>query len=80
MADVKIRKLDDWVLEAHRARAQAAGRSVEEELRRVLTEAVLAERRAVVVRLRRIREQQRERYGTFPDSTPEIRAERESWS
>jgi plasmid stability protein len=33
MADVKIRKLDDWVVESFRARAKRAGRSLEDELR-----------------------------------------------
>ena len=40
--------IDDWVLSSHRARAQAAGRSVEEELRHVLTEAALTARRKAV--------------------------------
>lgn len=37
MADVKIRKLDDWVVESCRAQARRAGRSLEEELRQFLT-------------------------------------------
>jgi plasmid stability protein len=38
MADAKIRKLDDWVVQSFRARAKEAGRSLEEELRQFLTE------------------------------------------
>ena len=45
MADVKIRKLDHWVVESFRARARQAGRSLEEELRQFLTEAVRERRR-----------------------------------
>ena len=45
MADVKIRKLDDWVVESFRARAKQAGRSLEEELRQFLTEAARERRR-----------------------------------
>jgi plasmid stability protein len=79
MADVKIRNLDDWVLNSHRARAQAAGRSVEEELRNVLTEAALAARRKAADELRTLREEMRAKYGVLPDSTPGIREERDSW-
>jgi plasmid stability protein len=79
MAEVKIRNLDDWVLASHRARAKAAGRSVEEELRHVLTEAALATRREWIEKLTRLQAGQEAKYGLLPDSTPGIREERESW-
>jgi plasmid stability protein len=79
MADVKIRNLDDWVLSSHRARAQAAGRSVEEELRHVLTEAALAARREWIERLTRFQQELGAKYGELEDSTPGIREERDSW-
>ena len=79
MADVKVRNLDDWVLASHRARAQAAGRSVEEELRHVLTEAALAARREAAEEFRAMRTYLRAKYGEMPDSTPGIRAERDGW-
>jgi plasmid stability protein len=46
MAQLLVRNLDDRVVDALRARARAADRSLEEELRRVLTAA--AEARALV--------------------------------
>ena len=52
VADVKIRKLPDWVVDTYRARAQAAGHSLEEELRSLLTEAAL-ERQLARAGLRR---------------------------
>jgi len=39
MADVKIRKLPEWVVVAFKDRAAHRGRSLEEELRSLLTEA-----------------------------------------
>ena len=39
MAEVKIRDLPDWVVAAHKSKAQQAHRSLEAELRRLLTEA-----------------------------------------
>jgi plasmid stability protein len=78
MADVKIRNLDDHVLASHRARAQLAGRSVEEELRHVLTEAARAARLKAAEEFRKVREQLRAKHGVLPDSTPGIREEREA--
>jgi plasmid stability protein len=77
MAEVKVRRLDDRVVEHHRRNASKAGRSLEEELRRVLTDAALAKRRAWAERLRALRKEMHERYGQLPDSTPLIRAERD---
>jgi plasmid stability protein len=79
MADVKIRNLDDWVLGSHRTRAEAAGRSVEEELRRVLTEAAHAARLKAAEEFRKVREELRAKYGVMEDSTPGIREDRDSW-
>jgi plasmid stability protein len=77
MADVKIRKLDDWVVETHRALAEAAGRSLEEELRRVVTEAALKPQHEFARKVRMLKESLREEYGTMPDSTPLIREDRD---
>ena len=77
MAEVKIRNLDDWVLASYRARAQSAGRSVEEELRHVLTEAALAARREWAEKLRQLHAEMEAKYGVLEDSTPGIREERD---
>lgn len=36
MGDIKIRKLDDWVVAVHRDLAGKAGQSLEEYMRRIL--------------------------------------------
>jgi plasmid stability protein len=77
MADVKIRKLPDHVVEHHKRKAEAAGRSLEEELRVFLTEDVMAKRKYWSDRLRKTREKIRKRHGVLSDSTPDIREERE---
>jgi len=79
MADVKIRKLDDWVVESFRARARQAGRSLEEELRQLLTETVRERRRRLVTELDELNAELREKYGELPDSTPLIREERDQY-
>ena len=77
MADVKIRKLDDWVVESFRGRAKEAGRSLEEELRQFLTEAARERRRRFIAELDELSASLRAKYGELPDSTPLIREERD---
>lgn len=77
MADVKIRNLDDRLHDLYRGMAEAAGISLEEQLRRVLAEYVSEERRAMVAEVRRGLAEMREKYGELPDSTPGIRADRD---
>jgi plasmid stability protein len=79
MADVKIRKLDDWVVASFRARAKQAGRSLEEELRQFLTEAARERRRRFADKLETFSEQLRAKYGEMPDSTPLIREGRDEF-
>jgi len=77
MADVKIRKLPDHVVEHHKRKAAAAGRSLEEELRVFLTEDVMAKRRALLEHAAQTRARIRKRHGVLSDSTADIREERE---
>jgi plasmid stability protein len=77
MADVKIRKLPDWVVEHHKRNAEKAGRSLEEELRVLLTDQIMAKRRTLLKRLADTREKIRKRHGVLSDSTADIREERE---
>jgi plasmid stability protein len=79
MADVKIRKLDGWVVESFRARAKQAGRSLEEELRQFLTKAARERRRRFIAELEELNDRLREKYGELPDSTPLIREERDQY-
>ena len=58
MADVKIRKLDDWVVASFRACARQAGRSLEEELRQFLTEAARERRRRFITEAQLLRRAQ----------------------
>jgi len=77
MADVKIRNLDDGLHETYRRMADAAGISLEEQLRRVLEAHVKQERAALVERLQAGLDRMRDKYGVMEDSTPGIRAERD---
>jgi plasmid stability protein len=77
MADVKIRNLDDRIRDAYQQMAEAAGTSLEEQLRRALTEHVHQERQEMVRTLLTDLERLREKYGVMADSTPGIREDRD---
>jgi plasmid stability protein len=77
MTEVRIRNVDDWVVEWHRHQAKRDGRSLENELRQVLTEAALAKKRAIVTEMRVSLEKLRSKYGTMSDSAKTIREDRD---
>ena len=76
---MKIRKLEPWVVESFRARARQAGRSLEEELRHLLTDTARERRRRFIAELDELNAKLREKYGELPDSTPLIREERDRY-
>jgi plasmid stability protein len=78
MADVKIRNLDDALHETYRRMAEQNGISLEEQLRRVLSEHVRQERQEMVRVLRADLERMRAKYGVMEDSTPGIREDRDT--
>jgi plasmid stability protein len=77
MTEVRIRNLDDWVVEWHRHQAKVDGRSLESELRQVITDAALANKRAIADEMRAGLAELRSKYGTFSDSTIGIREDRD---
>jgi plasmid stability protein len=80
MSQVRVRNLEDWVVEAFKARAKRQGQSVEAMLRELLRVEASRPKMELAAELERLREAQRDKYGTFTDSTPLIRAEREQLS
>ncbi len=78
MADVKVRNLPDWVVNSFKARANHAGRSLEEELRLLLTEAATQRRQETLRTIRAHQEKMRKKYGVLSDSTPGIREDRQA--
>jgi len=79
MTEVRLRNVDPWVVESLRAMAKKNGRSMENEIKDALYKIASAPKKKMLERLRVLREKQRREIGTLPDSTPDIRAEREEW-
>lgn len=77
MADVKVRKLPDWVVASFRLRAEIAGHSLEEELRMLLMEEASQPKKDRAAEMAAFRKMLNRKYGTLTDSTRGIREERE---
>ncbi len=77
MADVKVRRVPDWVIEAFRSGATATGHSLEEELRLLLTQVGQQRRQEFLTDAEAFRQQLRTRYGRLSDSTAGIVEDRE---
>ena len=78
MADVKVRNLPDWVVASFRNKAQHEGRSLEEELRMLLTGEAMKRRQETVRKLKAFQTKMLKKYGELSDSTPGIREERQA--
>jgi antitoxin FitA len=78
MSEIRIRKVDDWVVDALRQRARAMGESLEGSLRVLLQQEALRPKKELAAKLRQMREELRQKYGTFSDSTALIRQDRDA--
>lgn len=76
MTEVRIRNVDEWIVESLRTRARSKGHSLEGELRELLREEALRPKRELVAQLREMREKLRKKYGRFSDSAAVIRLDR----
>lgn len=76
MAQVKIRNLDDDVLAVLKHRASIENRSLEEELRRILTLAAQAERSDFIHEAKAFQERSRT-FGSPTDSVTLLREDRD---
>jgi hypothetical protein len=73
MAEVKVRQLPDWVVEAHKQQAQRSGISLEQYLRTLITESARAHKGSLLQNARACRESlERELGGKLPDRTADV--------
>ena len=74
MADIKVRRLSDWVVATLRVRAEGEGRSLEEELRYLLTAEAGQPKKNRAAEMAAFRKMLQRKYGTLSEST-RVRAE-----
>lgn len=77
MGDIRVRRVDETVVQMLKAQADRLGQSWQEFLHAALKEAALRPRRELAARLREQHAAMRAEFGVLRDSTPGIRAERD---
>lgn len=78
MKELRIRNVDDWVVEWHRTRAKRDGKTLEGELRQILTDSALASKRALADELRAGLDELRSQGRVFSDSAKLVREDRDA--
>jgi len=78
MTEVHIRNVEGWVVEFHRRLAKQEGRSLEGELRQVLTDAAFRRKREIAADLRADLHALEEKHGLFSYSARIIREMRDT--
>jgi hypothetical protein len=78
MADVKVPNFPDWVVNSFRKRAQNEGRSLQEQLRMLITAEAARRRKETLRELKAFQNKRRKKYGVLSDTTPGIREERQA--
>ena len=77
MTEIRVRDMDEGTIEILRARSQREGRSLASMVRDLLRAEAMRPRREMLERVTAWHEELTKRHGKLPDSTPEIRAERD---
>ena len=78
MAELRIRNVEEWIVEHHRHNARKKGITLGDELRNVLSDAALVRRIRLADDLDKQRIALKEKYGVFPSCVASIRETRES--
>ena len=78
MTEVRLRDVEPAVLDVIRELARQNHRTMEQEIKAGLVEIANARKAQLLDRLSRARADQQQRFGETKDSTPGIRAERET--
>jgi membrane-bound lytic murein transglycosylase B len=77
MGEIKVRKLDDWIVGVHRDMAEQAGQSLEQYLRGVLEQSALESQRRFAREAAGHLDTARQKYGVVRSSVDILRQQRE---
>jgi plasmid stability protein len=77
MTELRIRKLDDWVTSWLKSQAKLHNRSLEKELRELLTQTVRSHKARVADQMLADLKALEQKHGLFPDGARGIREERD---
>ncbi|MFO0943709.1 MAG: hypothetical protein U0930_23480 [Pirellulales bacterium] len=73
MTEIRIRNVDDWIVDQHRFNAKRMGTSLEQELKRVLSEGAFAKQHRIADEIDRHLESVETKFGNLPSCTGFIR-------
>ena len=77
MTEIRVRNMDEGTIAILRARSEREGRSLSSMIREVLTAEAMRPRREMLSRVTAWHDEMAKKHGKLPDSTAEIRAERD---
>ena len=77
MGEIRIRDVDNEVVQAWKLRAERRGHTLTQEIRELLTREAERPRRDLVADLERMHARTRAEFGELPDSTTLIREQRD---
>lgn len=78
MTELRIRNVDEWIVESLRLRARSHGQSLEGALREWLRQEAMRPKQELAHQLRQMRDELRKKYGTFSDSAALLREDRDT--
>lgn len=76
MADIRVRKIEDWVMAVHRRLAIGDGESLENHVRRLLTASAIASQNRFADRAEGRLKNLEAKHGLLPDSAELLREDR----
>jgi plasmid stability protein len=77
MTEIRIRKVDQWIVESLRRLARAHGQTLEAELRELLRQEAMRPKQKLAEEHRTMLKELRDKYSVFSDSVALIRVERD---
>jgi plasmid stability protein len=73
MTELRIRNVDEWIVDQHRTNAKQRGTSLELELKRILAEAAFSKRQRIADEIEQHLRSVQAKYGTLPSSVEALR-------
>jgi plasmid stability protein len=77
VTELRIRNVEDWIVETFRTMAKQNGRSMEAEIKELLRKSALHPREELAKELKAMNRELQEKYGLFSDSANLIREDRD---
>lgn len=78
MSELRIRNVEEWIVETFRTLAKLNGRSMEAEIKELLRDRARSRKESLADELRAMNRDLEDKYGLLPDSAEYIREDRDN--